>query len=225
MVHKLNFVQRKSYSSLPQPKFLSTRGTPNKSPSIWMISLRFSGVFWFYQVSSFLSTMFSLWQHLYRSTPKLQLCDGTVCVMMLIYSLVTNRATTSKKVQAKESVHFALWTTLVTFFLWKFVKTSNQHLKELNPFFVTFCFLLKLYKLKEKQCKTLEAPSSIGQPLSSKISLFWKFKVPSCYLWNRFPKETTMEFAPWYVLTPCQFWSSYGKYLTITYFYKFVPPH
>ena len=71
---------------------------------------------------------------LYRSTPELQLCYGTVLVMLLFYSLVTNQATTYKKVQTKVSVHFALWTTLVMLSYVTFVMTSKEKLNDLNAF-------------------------------------------------------------------------------------------
>ena len=42
---------------------------------------------------------------------------GTVLVMFLFYSLVNNQTTTYKKIQANESVQFALLTSLVMSFL------------------------------------------------------------------------------------------------------------
>ena len=49
---------------------------------------------------------------------ELHLWYGTMLVMLLFYSLLTNQATTYKN-ETKESVHFAFWTTLVMTFLRK----------------------------------------------------------------------------------------------------------
>ena len=100
--------------------------------------------------------MFLLSQFLYRPTPKLQLCYGTVLVMLLFYSLKNNQATTYKSDQIKR-ICSLLDRISCCFSHAKFAVTSNEQLIDPNAFYTYCWFLLKLLKLKQKQYQTYDA--------------------------------------------------------------------
>ena len=130
--------------------------------------------------------MFLLSQLLYGSTPKLQLCYGTVLLLLWFDSLVTYQATTYKNVQTKESVHFALWTTLVMPFLRKDDMISKEQLIELLLFTImTSTHAIQTIEIIVSEIRRHPLINRSNYELKN-LSLIWKFNVPpkvSIKLW------------------------------------------